>query len=84
MYKMKVMAIAREVGSRLIATIFIRKYNIITSEILLYFIEFQLGLQTALDGLSADGHSHEIDDVNGLQDALDGKASIIQIVGGTY
>ena len=42
------------------------------------------GLQTALDGLSADGHSHEIDDVNGLQDALDGKASIIQIVGGTY
>lgn len=49
MYKMKVMAIAREVGSRLLATIFIKKYNIITSEILLYFIELQLGLETALD-----------------------------------
>ena len=42
------------------------------------------GLQTALDGLSADGHGHEIDDVNGLQDALDLKASIVQISGGTY
>ena len=49
MYKMKVMAIAREVGSRLIATNFIKKYTITTSEILLYFIDFQLGLETALD-----------------------------------
>ena len=42
------------------------------------------GLQTALDGLSADGHGHEIADINGLQDELDGKASVVSISCGTY
>ena len=42
------------------------------------------GLQTALDGLSADGHTHEIADINGLQDELDGKASVVSISCGTY
>lgn len=34
------------------------------------------GLQTALDGKSANGHGHAITDVSGLQAALDGKASL--------
>ena len=42
------------------------------------------GLQDILDDLSVDGHTHEIDDVTGLQTALDGKASVVSISGGTY
>ena len=38
--------------------------------------------RTALDGLSADGHNHEIADINGLQDELDGKASVVSIFRG--
>ena len=32
-------------------------------------------IKAALDGKAAASHTHEIDDVNGLQDALDGKAA---------
>lgn len=42
------------------------------------------GLQDILDDVSMDGHVHEIDDVTGLQTALDSKASIVSISGGTY
>ena len=42
------------------------------------------GLQDILDDVSMDGHAHEIDDVTGLKTALDSKASIISISGGTY
>lgn len=42
------------------------------------------GLQDILDGLSVDGHKHEISDITNLQTELDSKASIISISGGTY
>ena len=53
------------------------------------------GLQDALDGLSVDGHTHVFDDIvndsdgsayadKTLKEALDGKASIDRIAGGTY
>jgi hypothetical protein len=42
------------------------------------------GLQDILDGLSVDGHTHVITDVDGLEDALNDKASVHQISCGTY